>query len=245
MGKLSGRFPATARWAARLGQRMAVLARLLLFMAHRAAAALNHYRQEHFGRHVKTVCRHGTRGCNHVLNLALTVLLCLQGLLVWMILMGLEIPVPERAMNRLAQKVQTQGLRLAGGSVSFDLTGGIRIRDLVLENPDGQLLLKAAQIYVRVPVPSLLAGEIEPDILQIDEASLHLPPNLSPEGTERRLVEEASLCAWMDDGLLFVSHAQLVYDGRLPLHAWGIFPGELPEEQEEARMNKERLRRSY
>jgi hypothetical protein len=163
------------------------------------------------------------RGCIHALNLVLVILLCLQGLIVALTMMRLEIPVPARLMRSAVERLGKEGLDLRWDSIKFDLTGGVRAQNLHLNDLEGQHLLSASQVYFRVRLSSLLSGRIDPNLVQMDDASAILPASMSPDGTERKLVEHASISASARERIIQIYQAQLLFAGRMPVHATGSF----------------------
>ena len=111
--------------------------------------------------------------------LGLLVLLALQA---W-IATSRELTVPAPLLRRLEAELARQGFRATVGATSFDPTGRIYARDVRLFLPAfAAPVLEARGVYALLDPAAALRGEVHLQEVQIQDAALLAPPQLTPSG---------------------------------------------------------------
>lgn len=118
--------------------------------------------------------------------LGLLLLLALQA---W-IATSRELTVPDPLLRRVEAELARQGFRATVGSTSFDPTGRIYARNVRLFLPAfADPVLEARGIYALLDPAAALRGEIRLRELQLQDAAVLAPPQLTPSGRPEPLAE--------------------------------------------------------
>lgn len=104
-----------------------------------------------------------------------------------------EVPVPDFVLRRIEERLAAENLAVRFGRASFGPTGWMRLENVQLfsrsfEEP----LLTSRLLFVRKGPWAMLSGQLIPDELQLEGATLQLPAMLSPSGTAEPLLRDVS-----------------------------------------------------
>jgi hypothetical protein len=97
---------------------------------------------------------------------------------------GIEIPVPSHFIHHYAKALESQGLGVSCGRLSFDLTGGIRAENIRITGMNGMDILRIRQAYTHISPENVMGRVPEFDVLVIDDATILLPAYISDTGEE-------------------------------------------------------------
>jgi len=151
--------------------------------------------------------RSGTRLCTRcVFTLVLwTAWLAMSLGLLFLIVVATnnELSLPSWVRLQLERRLADSAFRATFGTTTFDPSGRILIRDLVLTHPSIQEpLIEIRSAYLRLDPWWLLVGQLEPLEIEIEGAKLLLPSLLSPTGKSEESLTDAS-CLVHSDGSTF------------------------------------------
>lgn len=134
-------------------------------------------------RLLRKCCAGGGRACLFGLNLGLTLLAALQGVIVACLLAFATIPVPAPVTQWAEESLAEAGFRASWDSLSANLTGEIEVHGFALfDRQSEQCILRAERIHADLDLLSrLLGGPLPLERLRLENATLYGPPEIVPD----------------------------------------------------------------
>lgn len=162
---------------------------------------------------------------------------CLVTVLCWAVWLGLgaslvaliyiaaahELPAPDFVLRRAEAELAKVNLTIKFGRARFDPTGKILLEDVEFRSRRfEEPLLTCRLLYLRRDFWSVLAGQLVPDEIRLEGATLQLPAMLSPSGTVDPLIRDLAVVLRHEDRRWLVDQFNGRV-GRLILTAQGDF----------------------
>ncbi|MEI6105524.1 MAG: AsmA-like C-terminal region-containing protein [Opitutae bacterium] len=118
------------------------------------------------------------------------------------IIVAKELPVPGFVLRRAEARLAGANLYIQFGRASFDPTGKILLEDVAVRmKPYAEPLITSRLVFVRRNLWSALAGQLLPDEIRLEGATLQLPAMISPSGTVEPLIRDLALTLRHEDNL--------------------------------------------
>lgn len=146
--------------------------------------------------------------------MVLTLAAVLQGLVLLLSVLRVELPAPRLVLDLVQRQTQQDGVRVEWEAISVDLTARIHTRNLRLfDSRSGELLLSAEAALVALDLPSLMARKLEVESLRVDDATFYAPSLVASGGVSMPLVSEAQLFISVNEDHYEILLAQGIISG--------------------------------
>lgn len=145
-----------------------------------------------------------------LVHTCLFLLLPCQLALLWLAHNDRPVRLPDRLLSETAEALATKGVRFTARALMVNPDRSLRAEDVTLGfDGAGDGVISARSLDVRLSLPALAAGKLEPTGLTVTDAQVRLPGPLTPDGRPRTIADRIDCEVLREGRWLVIRSARL------------------------------------
>jgi len=158
----------------------------------------------------KSILTKISRTCiKHVLvitNIALILVLLLQGFFVFLETCDYEVPIPNFLFKKIEKELGARGIHIKTGERHFRLDGELNIEDLSLYYRSGQEpMVTSERVRCKLGLFALLFGKVKLKDIEINDGTFYCPAAISPTGIHEPIIQDFYIWASTRGKMVYIN----------------------------------------